>query len=316
MEFRDYYQVLGVSKTASIDEIKKAYRKLARKYHPDVNPDSKDSDAKFKEATEAYEVLSDSDKRAKYDRLGSDYSRFQSGGGREQDFNWQEYYNSTKANRGAGQSNPTGTGGTFTGFGGSFSDFFENIFGGTSGSFAGNSGFQSNQKSGQQARRGATKAIQQASVEIALEEAFRGSARVLSSEGQRIEVKIKPGIQDGQKLRITPKSGTSISLTVRVLPDDIYERQGDDLYATLPVDLYTLLLGGSVRFKSFRGTVQVKISPESQPGTLLKLKDQGMPHYNTDGSGDLYLKIVITLPQQLTDDEKSLLKQLQELRSE
>ncbi|MBS1538308.1 MAG: J domain-containing protein [Bacteroidetes bacterium] len=295
MDYKDYYATLGVPKTATAAEIKSAYRKLAQKYHPDKNPGDKQSEEKFKEINEANEVLSDPAKRSKYDKLGSNWKNYEQQGGNPQDFNWQ--------------GNPGGTRGyedIFSGFsggnaGGGFSDFFENIFGGNTRS--------------KRTRTPPKPKIVEASVEILLEEAYRGKPVLIEQGTQSVEVKLKPGIRDGQKLQIPTKQIGTVMLTVHIIPDERFTRDGDNLRAEVPVDLYTAVLGGEVQFKTFRGTVNIKIAPESQSGSLVKLKGLGMPKHGAENSfGDLFITLKIVLPTELSTKEKELFQKLAKLR--
>ncbi|MES2766147.1 MAG: J domain-containing protein [Bacteroidota bacterium] len=316
MQFKDYYKTLGLTKGASADEIKKAFRKLAREHHPDKNAGNKESEAKFKEVSEAYEVLSDADKRKKYDQLGSRYKDYERSGGRADDFNWQEW----AANQGAGGGFSGGAGGGFSGdqFGG-MSDFFKNVFGGN---FSGGGGF-GDAGGARRTARAAKGADVQANAEISLEEAYKGTARLVTVGDHKLEVKFKPGISDGQTMKISgkgmPGSGGGpagdLLISVTIVGMDGYERRGDDLYKDMPVDMYTAVLGGSVTISTFRGKLKVTVPPEIQQGHLLKLKSQGMPLYGKpDSYGDLYVRLQVQTPQKLSDKEKELFKELAELR--
>jgi curved DNA-binding protein len=311
MQFKDYYATLGLTKGATADEIKKAFRKLAREHHPDKNAGNKESEAKFKEVSEAYEVLSDPEKRKKYDQLGSRYKDYERSGGRADDFNWQEW----AANQGAGGG--FGGGGFSSDQFGGMSDFFKNVFGG--GGFGGGGGFSGG------ARR--TRAMKghdvQANAEISLEEAYKGTARLVTVGDHKLEVKFKPGIADGQTLKISgkgmPGSGGGpagdLLISVTIVGMDGYERRGDDLYKDMPVDFYTAVLGGAVTIQTFRGKLKVTVPPEIQQGHLLKLKGQGMPKYGApDSYGDLYVRLQVQTPQKLSEREKELFKELAELR--
>ena len=309
MNFKDYYKSLGVDKNATTDAIKKEYRKLARKYHPDVNPNNKEAEEKFKEISEAYEVLSDPEKRKKYDELGADWKKYEQaghpgGGG----FDWGRYQQ-----QGGGQ---TYSSGDFEGFGGGgFSDFFESIFGG-SGGF------------GQQTRSRSARAFKgqnyETEVDLSLNEAYTGTSRMLrSSKGEQLKINIKPGVADGQTLRLAGKGGEGsgggpngdILIRVKILPDPNFLRKGDDLYKDQQVDLYTALLGGEITVNTMSGAIKMKLPPETQNGSNLRLRGKGFPRYGkTDEYGDLYLKIQVQLPKALTDKEKELLQQLSELR--
>ncbi len=308
MNFKDYYKSLGVDKKATTDTIKKEYRKLARKYHPDVNPNNKEAEEKFKEISEAYEVLSDPEKRKKYDQLGADWKKYEQaghygGGG----FDWGKYQQ-----QGGRQ---TYTSDDFDGFsGGGFSDFFESIFGG--GGFS-----QQTRSRGARAFKGQN---YETEVELSFEDAYHGTSRILrSSKGEQLKINIKPGVADGQTLRLPGKGGEGanggpngdILLRVKILPNPNFLRKGDDLYKDQNADLYTALLGGEITVNTMSGSIKMKLPPETQNGATLRLRGKGFPRYGkTDEYGDLYLKIQVQLPRNLSDREKDLLRQLAELR--
>jgi curved DNA-binding protein len=305
VDFKDYYKILGVDKNASADEIKKVYRKLARKHHPDVNPNNKEAEEKFKEISEAYEVLSDPEKRKKYDQLGADWKRYeQAGHGGGGGFDWSKY------SQGGGQYQYKTD---FEDFGGGFSDFFESIFGGF--------GQRTRQGGGRHAFKGQN---YQADLDIALEEAYRGTARILNINGQQLRINIKPGVADGQKLRLAGKGGQGanggqagdILIHLHVRPDSRYRLKGNDLYKDQPVDLYTALLGGEITVDTLDGSaIKMKIPAETQNGATLRLKGKGFPIYGKiDEHGDLYLKIQIQLPKNLTEKEKELVRELAAVR--
>jgi curved DNA-binding protein len=315
MDYKDYYKVLGVSKSATQDEIKKAFRKLAVKYHPDKTKGDKASEQKFKEVNEANEVLSDPDKRKKYDQFGENWKSYQQQGGQQGGFDWSQY----ASPRAGGQRQYTYQGDLGDIFGNSgYSDFFETLFGQ---GFGGGT----QQKRGRGGRR--TPAVKgedmMAELEITLEEAYHGVSKVFNIDGESIKLKIKPGIEDGHVLKIPGKGspgyngGTSgdLLISIRITPDHIYERKGDDLYAPLDIELYTAVLGGKASFRSFKGNVKVDISKGSQNGKVLRLQKLGMPKYGkTDDYGNLYLKLNILIPQNLSEKEIQLFKELQKLR--
>jgi curved DNA-binding protein len=315
MDFKDYYSTLGVSKTASQDEIKKAYRKLAMKYHPDKTKGDKTSEQKFKEINEANEVLSDPEKRKKYDQLGKNWKQYQQQGGSQGGFDWSQY-----ANMGG---NGGGGGGTYTFegdlgdlFGGSgYSDFFDTIFG--------QSGFSGSRK--RSGRRTAQIRGQdlEAQMEITLEEAYKGATRIFEVNGQQIKLKIKPGIPDGHTLRLTGKGSPGadggqagdLLITIKILKDSVFERKGDDLYADLNVDLFTAVLGGKTQFKTMKGSVKIDIPKGTQNGKTMRLQKMGMPVYGKENSfGDLYLKVTIQIPDKLTSKETKLFEELRKLK--
>ncbi len=307
MDFKDYYKVLGVAKTASADEIKKAYRKLAMKYHPDKNKGNKEAEAKFKEISEAYEVLKDTQKRQKYDNLGSSYSQFRQRGNPNTDFNWSDWFSSSKQRK---KGRAYSTFGEYFDGGGGVSDFFEKIFG--SGAHSSSSHFHK------------SKGQDYSSIlEISLADSYHGKKQLININGQKIEVNIKSGIKDGQQLKITGKGmpganggpNGDLLLTVKIKQHKNIELKGNDLYVESQIDLFKALLGGSAKIKTFLGQVEINIPPESQSGKILKLAGLGMPYYNNpDKKGDLYIKLKVALPKNLSDEEKELIKKLQELR--
>ncbi|MBI5403739.1 MAG: J domain-containing protein [Ignavibacteriae bacterium] len=308
MEYKDYYKILGVEKTASQDEIKKAFRKLALKYHPDKTKGDKSAEEKFKEINEANEVLSDSSKRKKYDELGENYQYYQQHGNRSQGFDWSQY-----ANTGGSQRSYSFSGDDFGDFfgGSGYSDFFDMLFGGA-----------------QKKRRGgrtmqARGQDYQAEMEITLEEAYSGTTRVFKLDTESIKLNIKPGVPDGHMLKIPGKGGQGRSggasgdllIKINILKHNVFERKGDDLYANLPVDLYTAVLGGKVEFKTLKGNVKIDIAKESEFGKTLRLGKLGMPVYGKPNEfGDLYLKLDIIMPKNLTAKEIKLFNDLKKLR--
>lgn len=304
MEYKDYYKILGVEKNAGADEIKKAYRKLAMKLHPDRNPGNKSAEEKFKEINEAYEVLGDAEKRARYDQLGDSYSRWQQTGGAPGNFNWNEWYTQAPGGRTAQVDMED----LFGNLGG-FSDFFSSIFGGMGGS-------ASRQQAGRRQRQPV--AYEQA-VQITLEEAFRGANRVLQVNGRRLEGKIPPGAKTGTKVRLAgmgpagPDGQKSdIYLVIEVLPDQRFERKGNDLYGETSVDLYTAVLGGQARVPTLTGDVVLTIPAGTQPGQKIRLSGRGMPDLrNPQTHGDLYVTIKVSLPRKLTAKQRELFEQLQ-----
>jgi curved DNA-binding protein len=325
MEYRDYYQILGVAKTADQDAIKKAYRKLARQNHPDVNPGDKQAEERFKDINEAYEVLSDPEKRQKYDQFGAQWQQYERAGGRPDDF-WQQW-------GGAAQGGPGRQGYTRTvspeefeqifGQGGDsgFSSFFETLFGGGMGGQR-PSGFGAGSPYGDpRPRRGRD---MEHPVEITLEEAFQGTSRLLQREdGRQSEVKIPRGAKTGTRVRLAGEGSTGAAggeagdlyLRVEVLPHNRFERDGDDLKVTVPVDLYTAILGGRVEVPTLAGPVKLTIPAETANGRVFRLRGQGMPQLRTpDQRGDLYATIEVQLPRGLNDEERQLFEQLKAMR--
>ena len=316
MEYRDYYEVLGVNKTATEKEIKQAFRKLARKYHPDMNPDDAKAEERFKEVNEAYEVLSDPEKRSKYDRLGKDWARWQQGGGQAGDFDWGRWaswgpdrdgarvqYGSAEDLRDLfGDESP-------------FSDFFSQIFGGVGGRPR-SGGFDFGAR---RARRGQD---YEHAVEITLEEAFHGTTRALQRDGERLEVKIPKGAATGTKVRLagkgTPGTGGGASgdlyLKVNVLPHKQFERKGNDLQVGVPVDLFTAVLGGEVRVPTLEGDVLLKVPVGTQNGRVFRLKGKGMPLLRrSDARGDLLARVDVQVPTKLTAEQQRLFEELRQI---
>ncbi|MCE5259914.1 MAG: J domain-containing protein [Chloroflexi bacterium] len=309
MEYKDYYHVLGVKKDASTEEIRKAYRKLARKYHPDVNPNNKEAEERFKEINEANEVLTDPDKRRKYDTLGANWQQYQQAGGDPNAFDWSQWM----ANAQGGQRMRTEYVdlNDLFGNGGGFSDFFQAMFGGAP--RAGSRG-QSPVMTGRD--------IEQ-SVEITLAEAYRGTTRILKTSKRRLEVKIPAGVDTGSRVRIAGggEAGRNagragdLYLVIVVREDPNYKREGNDLHMHVPVSLYTLLLGGEISIETLKGKLSLKIPAETPAGREFRLRGQGMPALkNAEQFGDLYVKVDVLLPQKLSDEEKKLFKQLAAMR--
>ena len=301
MEYKDYYKVLGVERSAKQDEIKKAYRKLAVKYHPDKNPGDKAAEEKFKEISEAYQVLGNEESRKKYDELGA---------------NWKQY-----ENMGYGGQGFQGFGGQgFEGFGNSgFSDFFDMFFGGQGGGFDfGNINF------GGGGRRSRTRTMRgqdiNASINLTLREAYFGSQRMINIGNETIKINIKPGVKDGQTLRVKGKGGQGMNggengdllMKINIAQDPVYQRDGDDLIRTVNIDVYTAILGGKVEIDTMKGNVNVPIKPQTQNNSMLRLKGLGMPHYGKEGAGALLLKVQLVLPNHFSDKELDLIKQAKE----
>jgi curved DNA-binding protein len=315
MDYKDYYKILGVDKKANEKEIKKAFRRLARQHHPDVNPDNPQSEERFKEINEAYEVLSDPEKRSKYDQLGADWQRWQRMGGRPGDFDWGQWTTGRPGERvHVRYGTPEDLEDLFGG-GSSFSDFFSQIFGGTGGSpGTGRFQYQNRPQRGQDFEQ---------PVEITLQEAYQGTARILQKDGQRLEVKIPAGAKTGTRVRMSGHGGEGVArgpsgdlyLRVTVMPDARFERDEDDLHTSVPVDLYTMVLGGQVSVPTMTGDVVLTIPAGTQNGRTFRLRGKGMPRLREpDQHGDLYAKVEVHLPTDLTPRQRELFEELRELR--
>lgn len=312
VQFRDYYETLGVSKTATADEIKSAFRKLARKHHPDVAKDKKTAEEKFKQINEAYEVLSDPDKRQKYDQLGTDWN--QPGGGFQPPPGWGRQQ--------GGGGNPFGGGGAEFEFGGTgFSDFFEAFFGGGRGHSAfGRGGFPGQQAT---AERGSDV---EADIMVTLEEALHGSKRTVSlrrSSSSKLEsytVKIPRGVHEGQRIRLAghgeagARGGQSgdLFLRVRIARHPDFSVEGSDLLYEVELDLWQGVLGADLEVPTLEGKARMKIPAGTQAGQRFRLRERGLP--NASGArGDLYVVTELRVPKKLTDRERELWTQLAEL---
>jgi curved DNA-binding protein len=316
MEYKDYYKTLGVEKSATEKDIKRAFRRLARQYHPDVNPDDPQAEERFKEINEAYEVLSDPEKRSKYDRLGADWQRWQQSGGGPGGFDWSRYATGQPGGVHVRYGTPEDLQDLFGG-GSPFSDFFSQIFGGMGGAAPGGGGFQYQMSP----RRGHD---YEQPVEISLQEAFQGTARVLQKEGQRLEVKIPAGAKSGTRVRMSGEGAAGVAggpsgdlyLRVSVLPDPRFERKDDDLHTSVAVDLYTMVLGGEVRVPTMTGDVVLTIPAGTQNGRTFRLRGKGMPRLrHPDQNGDLYARMEVQLPTKLTHRQRELFEELRKSAS-
>ena len=310
MAYIDYYKILGVDKNASQDDIKKAFRKLARKYHPDLNPNDPSAKDKFQEINEANEVLSDPEKRKKYDEYGEHWKHA------------DEFEAQKKARQHAG-----GGGGGFSGFGGDggsywyssdgegfsdgdaggFSDFFESMFGHRGGGGRGNAGFR-----GQDFN---------AELHLSLRDAARTHKQVLNVNGKQVRITIPAGVADGQVIKLKGYGGEGINggpagdlyITFKIAEDSVFKRLGDDLYVDVEMDLYTAVLGGEKVIDTLEGKVKLKIKPETQNGTKVRLKGKGFPVYKKEGQfGDLIITYSVKIPTNLTDRQKELFRELQQ----
>lgn len=326
MEYKDYYRILGVDRKANEDEIKRAYRKLALKYHPDRNPGDKKAEDQFKEINEAYQVLGDAEKRTRYDQLGDSYSRFQQRGGGPGGFNWEDWFVQS-GSRGGSYGGPQGGAypGGFPGgnvrvdygdlgdmFSGDFSEFFSRIFGGMPG------GAQGNVSDLGRGAAGRSQPAMEHEVEISFYEAYHGATRRIDLDGRRLEVKIPAGARTGTKIRMPeaiangPQGGRGdLYLVVRVADDPNYERKGNDLYMDVPIDLYTAVLGGEVTIQTLSGNVVLTVPPGTQPGQTFRLAGRGMPQLkNPQIRGDLLVRAKVRIPRNLTPHQRELFQQL------
>jgi molecular chaperone DnaJ len=330
MAAKDYYSILGIKQSASGQDVKKAFRKLARKYHPDINPDDKAAEAKFKQINEAYEVLSDKDKRKKYDKFGDQWpyaDQFAKAGGQQQDFSGRDF------------SYGGGGGGFSGGFSGNVGSIFEEILRGGGGTYA------------RRPRASRGHDLEYA-VAVTLEEAFSGGMRMLNLQSEkpcptcqgsgqqqgkpcptcrgagavasveRLEVKVPPGVKTGSRVRIAGKGGQghgggprgNLYLKVTVKPHKLFERKGDDLLATVGVPLTVAVLGGEIKVPTLTGRLALKIPAETENGKAFRLGKQGMPRLGGSGRGDLIARVSVELPQKLSAEEKELFKKLSQLR--
>jgi curved DNA-binding protein len=295
MEYKDYYKVLGVARTANADEIRAAYRKLAMQYHPDRNPGDKQAEDRFKDINEAYQALSDPQKRARYDQIGDSYSRWQqsgSGGG----FDWSQFY---------GGQGSAGTRVDYNDLFGSgagadvFSDFFRTIFGG-GGGFA-----------GETTRRAAPRGMEQP-VQITLEEAYHGTSRQLQSAGRNLKVSIPQGVKTGSKVRVAggAPDGSDLYLKINIAPDARFEREGNDLHTSTTIDVFTALLGGEADVQTLTGKVHLTIPPGTQPEQVFRVSGRGMPHLKSpETKGALYVRVHVRIPRDLSEAQKALIEQ-------
>jgi curved DNA-binding protein len=299
MEAIDYYKVMGVAKTATEAEIKKAYRKLARKYHPDVNPNDKESEKKFKELNEANEVLSSPENRKKYDKHGKDWKHADEID--KQRANQQQYQREYQQSGGGQQG--------FSGGGqGDYSDFFESMFG-RSGGGGGQNSFK-----GQDFN---------AELKLDIHDVYETQKRTLTVNGKNIRLTIPAGVKDGQTIRIKGQGGPGANggpkgdLLIQFVIDNKtdFKLDKDNLYKTVDLDLYTALLGGDLMVDTFNGKVKLKVAPETQSGTKVKLKGKGFPVYKKEGKyGDLYITYNLVIPTELTEKEKELFVELSKIR--
>lgn len=301
MDFIDYYNILGVEKNATVEDIKKAYRRLARKYHPDVNPNNSDAHKKFQQINEANEVLSDPEKRKKYDKYGKDW---QHGEAYEQARKQQHQ----SYNYGGGYENFGGASNDYEGGfgGGGFSDFFNSMFGGGGG----------------RAKAKFRGSDLQSTLTLPLTETFITEKKTITINGKNIRITIPAGITDGQQIKLAGHGepgnnggpAGDLYITFHIVNNTEFKKMGNDLHLTKEIDLYTALLGGSVMVDTISGKLKVTVKPETQNNTKIRLKGKGAPVYKKEGQyGDLYITYVVKLPQNLSEKQKALFTELSKL---
>lgn len=295
MEFQDYYKILNLPTTATQDEIKKSYRKLARKYHPDLNPNNKEAEKKFKEINEANEVLSNAENRKKYDQYGKDWKHADA-------FEAQQKQQKTQSGRNTGQQFRQEDVGYF-------SDFFESMFGGQESQYA------------QTKFRGQDL---NAELQFKLTDVYKTQKQELTVNNKNIRITIPAGIENGQTIKIAGHGSPGVNggpkgdlyITFKIVNDTQFKRDGNNLYKNEEIDLYTALLGGDIIVDTFDGKVKLKVAPETQSGKSVKLKGKGFPVYKKEGQfGDLYINYQVKLPTNLSEEEKELLSKLKTLRT-
>ena len=306
MAFVDYYKILGIQKDASAEQIKKAYRKLARKFHPDVNPGDKESERKFKELNEANEVLSHPENRKKYDQYGENWKHGE-GYAKAQQQQQRQYQSQQQG----------GFSGADFGEGEDFSDFFQSMFGGNSGGFGRNTrGSASGKFKGQDVS---------AEINLHLKDAATTHQQTFEINGKKVRITIPAGVEDGQKIKLKGYGNPGqnggpngdLYITFNIKEDPHFKRKGDDLTSEVEIDFYTAVLGGEVLIKTLDGSVNLKVKPETQNGTKVRLKGKGFPRYKKEGEfGDLFVTYMIKIPTNLTEKEKQLFQQLKDLKNE
>jgi len=292
MDFIDYYKILEISKTATPKDIKNAYRKLARKHHPDLNPNDKDAKKNFQQINEANEVLSDPEKRKKYDEYGADWQH-------AEEFEKQKQYQQSAS--GSRRSSNSGSQ-----YGGDFSEFFESMFGGAAGGG----------RSRQTKYRGEDYTSE---LQLELVDAYTTHQQTISVNGRKIRITVPAGIENGQTIKISGHGSPGINggpngdlyITFSIANHSVFKRLGDNLYATIDLDLYTAVLGGEMILDTLNGKVKLTVKPETQNGSKVKLKGKGFPVYKNEGQfGDLLLTFSIRIPTHLSDQQKELFTQL------
>ncbi|OJX32383.1 MAG: molecular chaperone DnaJ [Chryseobacterium sp. 36-9] len=302
MAFIDYYKILGIDKNASADDVKKAYRKLARKYHPDMNPNDKEAEKKFKEINEANEVLSNAENRAKYDKYGEHWKHGEEYERAQQQQRQQQQYS---GNYGSGFS------GADFGEGEDFSDFFQSMFGGSGGGFGRSSrGSASGKFKGQDVS---------AELNLGLRDAAKTHQQTFEINGKKVRITIPAGVYDGQQIKLKGHGNPGINggpngdlyITFNISEDQDFKREGDNLRTSVDLDLYTAVLGGNINIQTLDGSVNLKVKPETQNGTTVRLKGKGFPVYKKEGeAGDLYVTYNVKIPTNLSEKQKELFQQL------
>ncbi len=294
MDYKDYYKILGVARNASTEEIRKAYRKLAMQHHPDRNAGNAQAEERFKEINEAYQVLSDTQKRGRYDQMGSAYSNWQQRGGSANDFDWSQWV--------GGQPRGGGTRVEYGDVNDLFSEFFTSFFGGGGG------------RGGTRTRSAPT--YEQA-VEITLEEAYKGATRQLTTENRKVQVRIPPGVRTGSKVRVAGAgpNGADLYLIVEVAEDDRFERRGSDLHTTATVNIFTALLGGEAEVETMTGKVKLNIPAGTQPEQVFRVAGRGMPQLKkNEAPGDLFVRLKVQIPKYLSSKQRELIEEASKLK--
>jgi DnaJ-class molecular chaperone len=341
MAGKDYYSILGVPRNAADKDIKSAYRKMARKYHPDVNPGDKAAEARFKEINEAFEILSDVDKKKKYDQYGSDFENAEAFARAQQQARQQQQQYRTYGRGAPGGGEPFTT--YETSDMGDLNEVFESLFKVGFGGAGSRAGGRRAARRGQDLEHG---------IELTLEEAFNGTKRVLELQSEqvcpvcqgvgrvknsvcqqcggagrvvkprRLEVKIPAGVKDGSKVRVAGEGNAGVGapngdllLVVKIAPHPMFKREGDDLSVDVPVSMLTAILGGEAQVPTLKGSkLALRVPPETQNGKVFKLSQQGMPRLNTTTRGDMMARVMVVLPTKLTERERNLFEQFRSMR--